>query len=47
MAEDDGLVHLVRPGGKFVQLTTKLVQAFDHFIADGMAGHDLVNNLAR
>jgi hypothetical protein len=27
-------------------LTTKLTQAFDHFVADTMAGHDLVYNLA-
>jgi hypothetical protein len=45
-AARDGLVHLVRREGKFVQLTPKLVQAFDHFLADGMAGHDLIYNLA-
>ena len=47
-AEQNGLVH-VMPGrsGQFVRLTSKLVQAFDRFIADSMAGHDLVYNMAR
>jgi DNA-binding MarR family transcriptional regulator len=47
-AEQNGLVHVVpRRSGQFVRLTAKLVQAFDHFIADSMAGHDLVYNVAR
>jgi DNA-binding MarR family transcriptional regulator len=46
-AEKDGLVQVTRGGGHFVRLTPELVQAFDFFIADGMAGHDLVYNLAR
>jgi hypothetical protein len=46
-AEDDGLVHLAGREGKLVQVTMKLVHACDHFIADGMAGHDLVFNIAR
>ena len=46
-AEAQGLVHVMpRGSGQFVGLTAKLVQAFDHFIADGMAGHDLVYNMA-
>jgi hypothetical protein len=32
---------------QLVQLTPKLIEAFDHFIADTMAGHDLVYTLAR
>jgi DNA-binding MarR family transcriptional regulator len=47
-AEAHGLVHVMPRGtGQVVRLTGKLVQAFDHFIADGMAGHDLVYNMAR
>jgi len=46
-AEKAGLVEVTRRGGHFVRLMPKLVQAFDLFIADGMAGHDLVYNLAR
>jgi biotin operon repressor len=45
-AEQNGLVLLTRRGGQFVQLTPKLVRSFDHFVADGMSGHDLVYNLA-
>jgi DNA-binding MarR family transcriptional regulator len=46
-AEAQGLVHLTQRGsGQFVRLTPELVQAFDHFIADTMAGHDLVYNMA-
>jgi hypothetical protein len=33
--------------GQCVRLTPKLVQAFDHFIADTMAGNDRVYNMAR
>jgi DNA-binding MarR family transcriptional regulator len=46
-AEETGLVHLIRRAGQFVRLTPKLIQSFDHFIADGMAGHDLIYKLAR
>jgi hypothetical protein len=46
-AEKDALVQVTRGGGHSVRLTPKLLQAFEFFIADGMAGHDLVYNLAR
>jgi hypothetical protein len=46
-AERDGLVQVMHAGGHSVRLTPKLLHAFDFFIADGMAGHDLVYNLAR
>jgi hypothetical protein len=46
-AEQDDLVQVARRGSHFVRLTPRLMQAFDHFIADTMAGHDLVYNLAR
>jgi DNA-binding transcriptional ArsR family regulator len=46
-AEQNGLVHLIRRGGQFVQLTPRLMRSFDHFIADTMSGHDLVYDLAR
>jgi DNA-binding GntR family transcriptional regulator len=47
-AEAHGLVHVMpQKSGQVVRLTTRLVQAFDHFIADTMAGHDLVYNMAR
>src|SRR5262249_7406697 len=45
-AEQNGLVELSRRKGQFVRLTPKLIDIFDHFIADGMAGHDLIYNLA-
>lgn len=46
-AEAEGLVEVTRRGGHFVRLTPKLIEAFDFFIADGMAGHDLIYSLAR
>jgi DNA-binding MarR family transcriptional regulator len=46
-AEANGLLELTRRGAQFVRLTTKLMNAFDRFIADTMAGHDLVYELAR
>jgi hypothetical protein len=46
-AGKDGLVLMADGAGHSVRLTPELVQAFDFFIADGMAGHDLVYNLAR
>jgi DNA-binding MarR family transcriptional regulator len=46
-AEQDGLVHLPRGRRQLVRLTPDLVEAFDRFIADTMAGHDLVYNLAQ
>jgi hypothetical protein len=46
-AERDNLVQVMHAGGHSVRLTPKLLHAFDFFIADGMAGHDLVYNLAR
>jgi DNA-binding MarR family transcriptional regulator len=46
-AEESGLVLLLRRGAQFVRLRPKLVEAFDRLIADSMAAHDLVYNLAR
>lgn len=45
-AEKSGLVRLMRGRSQFVHLTPKLIEAFDRFIADTMAGHDLVYKLA-
>jgi hypothetical protein len=45
-AESDGLVRLVRGKGQVVQLTPKLIEAFDRYIADTMMGHDIVYELA-
>jgi len=45
-AEANGLVQLTRGKGHSVQLNPKLIEAFDGFIADTMAGHDLVYQLA-
>ena len=45
-SEQLGLVHLSREKGPSVELTPLLIEAFDKFIADGMAGHDLIYNLA-
>jgi hypothetical protein len=44
-AQEQGLVRLTSDRGPFVQITPMLVQAFDRFIADSMAGHDLIYNL--
>ena len=47
-AEAHGLVHVLpRGSGQLVRLTTKLVQTLDHYLAEGMAAHDLVYNMAR
>jgi len=46
-AERQGLVRLTRGRDQAVQLTPALVEAFDRFIADTMAGHDLVYALAQ
>jgi DNA-binding MarR family transcriptional regulator len=46
-AEKDGLVRLKRGRGYFVQLTPKLIEAFDRFIADTMVAHDISYNLAQ
>ena len=46
-AETNGLIHLARGRGQFVRLTRPLIEAFDRFIADTMAGHDLVYRLAQ
>ena len=46
-AEESGLLQLSRRGAQFVRLKPKLLEAFDDFIADTMAGHDLVYNLAQ
>lgn len=46
-AEQNGLVRLMRGKGQSVQLMPALVEAFDRFIADTMAGHDLVYELAQ
>jgi DNA-binding transcriptional ArsR family regulator len=45
-AEGDGLVHLGKRGGRFVDVSPALVQAFDRFVADIMSGHDLLYQLA-
>lgn len=45
-AEQSGLVRLSQEGGRYVQLTQSLVEAFDRFIADTMVGHDLMYALA-
>jgi hypothetical protein len=45
-AERGGLLRLTREGGRFVEVTPALVQAFDRFVADGMSGHDLMYTLA-
>jgi len=45
-AEDRGLVSLTRGAGQFVEPKLALVKAFDRFLAESMAGHDLIYNLA-
>jgi hypothetical protein len=45
-AEAQGLVRLTRGAtSQFVEVRPALVQAFDRFVAESMAGHDLVYNL--
>lgn len=46
-AEQMGLVHMMRGRGQAVQLTPKLIEAFDSFIADTMSAHDLTYRLAQ
>lgn len=46
-AEQQGLVRLTRGREQAVQLAPALVEAFDRFIGDTMAGHDLVYEMAR
>ena len=46
-AERQGLARLARGREPAVQLTPALVEAFDRFVADTMAGHDLVYKLAQ
>lgn len=46
-AEKNGLMRLTRNRGQHVQLTPRLIAAFDRFFADSMAGNDLIHNLAR
>jgi DNA-binding MarR family transcriptional regulator len=46
-AEKNGLVRLTQNSGQHVQLTPKLIGAFDRFLADSMADNDLVYELAR
>lgn len=46
-AEASGLMRLTHGKRHLVQLTPPLVEAFDRFIADTMAGHDLVYELAK
>jgi DNA-binding MarR family transcriptional regulator len=45
-AERQSLVRLTKAGGQFVQVMPALVQAFDRFTADSMAGFDLCYQLA-
>jgi DNA-binding MarR family transcriptional regulator len=45
-AEKAGFVRLSQQGGRYVQLTPTLIEAFDRFIADTMVGHDLMYQLA-
>jgi DNA-binding MarR family transcriptional regulator len=46
-AEKAGLMRLTPGRHHCVQLTPTLIDAFDRFIADTMAGHDLVFNVAQ
>jgi hypothetical protein len=45
-AEQQGLVRLRRGSSQLVEATPALVLAFDRFIAESMASHDLIYNLA-
>lgn len=45
--EQQGLVRLTRgDAGQFIEAAPALVQAFDRFLAESMAGHDLIYRLA-
>lgn len=46
-AEEAALLRLSQDGGRYVQLTPALVEAFDRLIADTMVGHDLMYKLAQ
>jgi DNA-binding MarR family transcriptional regulator len=46
-AEESDLVRLARGKDQFVEVTPKLIEAFDRFIADSMAGNDIVYELAQ
>jgi DNA-binding MarR family transcriptional regulator len=46
-ADRDGLVRLTQRSGPVVQLTPALIEAVDRFLADAMAGNDLVYQLAQ
>jgi DNA-binding MarR family transcriptional regulator len=45
-AEAMELVRLTKAGGQFVEVTPRLMQAFDRFTADAMSGFDLSYQLA-
>jgi len=45
-AERNGDVALSGRGGRLVELKPSILQAFDRFVADSMAGHDLLFRLA-
>lgn len=44
-AEEQGLVRLTRGAGQFIEPTPVLVQEFDRFVAESMAGHELIYSL--
>jgi hypothetical protein len=46
-AERNGDVSLSGRGGKFVELKSSILQAFDRFVADSMSGHDLLFRITR
>jgi hypothetical protein len=45
-AEQAGLVSLPGRGGRLVELTPAMLQAFDRFVAESMSAHDLLFRLA-
>ncbi len=45
-AEELDLVRLSKEGGRFIELTPKLLQGVDRFLADAMSGFDLCYQLA-
>jgi DNA-binding MarR family transcriptional regulator len=46
-AAQHGDVSLSGRGGRLVELTPSILQAFDRFLADAMSGHDMLYKLAR
>jgi hypothetical protein len=46
-AAQHGDVSLSGRGGRLVALQPSMLQAFDHFLADAMSGHDLLYKVAR